>query len=78
MIVFTIIETIMYYICLCMTLHYISNFTIRHKVTPLLFPLLFSVLMILSYMVTKDSNNILSFFLIILFSIADCKMKMKQ
>lgn len=70
MIVFTIIETIMYYICLCMTLHYISNFTIRHKVTPLLFPLLFSVLMILSYMVTKDSNNILSFFLIILFSMS--------
>lgn len=70
MIVFTIIETIMYYICLCMTLHYVTTYTISHKGRLIVFPLLYSVLMVISYLITKDSTNLISFFSIILFSIS--------
>lgn len=70
MVVFTIIETIMYYICTCMTLHYVKNFIIKGKLWFLLFPVLFSILMELNYLITRDTTNFISFFIIIIFSLS--------
>lgn len=70
MFVFTIIETIMYYICTCMTLHYVKNYTERGKVYLVIFPILYSILMSLNYLITKDDTNFISFVIIILFSLS--------
>lgn len=66
----TIIETIMYYVCMYTTLHYVKNYIVRGKVWLIFFPLLFSILMVLNYLITKDTTNFVSFFIIVIFLIS--------
>lgn len=67
MFVFTIIETIMYYICMCITLQYVKNHIFRGKVWFIIVPVLYSILMVLNYLIDKDTTNFISFFIILLF-----------
>lgn len=67
MFVFTIIETIMYYICVCITLRYVKDYIFKGKVWLIIIPVLYSILMVLNYLITKDTTNFISFFIILLF-----------
>lgn len=67
MFVFTIIETIIYYVCMCITLHYVKDYIFRRKVLLIIIPILFSILMVLTHVITKDNTNFISFFIILLF-----------
>lgn len=67
MFVFTIIETIMYYMCMCITLHNVKDYIFRGNLRLIIAPVLYSILMVLNYLVTKDATNFISFFIILLF-----------
>ena len=67
MFAFIIIETIMYYICICITLHYVRNYIFKKKLWLLIIPVLYSILTVLNYLITKDTTNFISFFIIFLF-----------
>ena len=66
MFAFIIIETIMYYICICITLHYVRNYIFKKKLWLLIIPVLYSILTVLNYLITKDTTNFISFFIIFL------------
>lgn len=70
MFVFTIIEAIMYYICMCMTLHFVKKYIVKGKVWLIIFPVLYFILMVLSYLITENTINFISFFIILLFSLS--------
>lgn len=67
MFVFTLIEPIMYYICMCITLHYVKSYIFRGNLRLIIAPVLYSILMVLNYLMTKDATNFISFFIILLF-----------
>lgn len=67
MFVFTFIETIMYYICMCTTLHNVKDYIFRGKVWLIIIQILYSILMVLNYLIIKDNANFISFFIILLF-----------
>ena len=67
MFVFTIIETIMYYMCMCITLHNVKDYIFRGNLRLIIAPVLYSILMVLNYLVAKDATNFISFFIILLF-----------
>ena len=63
MFVFTIIETIMYYMCMCITLHNVKDYIFRGNLRLIIAPVLYSILMVLNYLVAKDATNFISFFI---------------
>ena len=67
MFVFTIIEAIMYYICMCVTLRYVKNYIEKGKLLFIIPPILYSVLMVSNYLIANDYADLISFLLIILF-----------
>ncbi len=67
MTIFTFIETIAYYLCICMALYYVRDCAIRNKMFFVIFPIIYSIISFLIFLTINDTINIISFSIIILF-----------